>query len=167
VIGVTVLSSHKDVQALTMTFVAEFNASVERVWQVWQDPRQLERWWGPPMWPSSFERHDFVVGGESRYYMTGPKGEKARGWWTITAIEAPYRLEFDDGFAGDDGEPLDTMDATHTVVTLESAAAGARMTTVTMFASTEQLEQLLTMGMEEGMRLAMGQIDGLIAGVSD
>lgn len=75
----TVVSVTKDVDALTLTFVAEFAASVERVWQVWEDPRKLERWWGPPTWPATFERHDFVVGGRSRYHMTGPEGEKSRG----------------------------------------------------------------------------------------
>jgi uncharacterized protein YndB with AHSA1/START domain len=151
---------------LTFTFVAEFDAGVERVWQVWEDPRQLERWWGPPMWPASFEQHDFVVGGRSRYFMTGPEGEKSRGWWTIIAIEPPHRLEFDDGFAGDDGEPLATMEPTRTVVTIEALETGSRMSTVTTFASAEQLEQMQAMGMEEGMRLAMGQIDGVLAGVS-
>jgi uncharacterized protein YndB with AHSA1/START domain len=159
----TVVSTHKDVEAATMTFVAEFDASVERVWEVWQDPRRLERWWGPPTWPATFERHDFVVGGQSRYYMTGPAGEKAHGWWTVTAIEAPHRLAFDDGFASDDGEPLDTMPASHTVVTIEAAGAGARMTAVSTFDSTEQLEQVVKMGAEEGMRQAMGQIDEVLA----
>jgi uncharacterized protein YndB with AHSA1/START domain len=162
----TVVSSHKDDQALTLTFVAEFDASVERVWQVWQDPRQLERWWGPPTWPATFEQHEFVVGGQSRYYMTGPEGQKSRGWWTITAIEAPHRLEFDDGFAGDDGEPLASIEPTHAVVTIEELGAGARMTTVTRFANTEQLERVLAMGAEEGMSLALGQIDGVLADVS-
>jgi uncharacterized protein YndB with AHSA1/START domain len=160
---VTVISTHKDNEALTLTFVAEFDAGVERVWRVWEDPRQLERWWGPPTWPATFEQHDFVVGGSSRYFMTGPEGEKSRGWWTITAIEAPHRLEFDDGFAGDDGEPLATMEPIRAVVTIEALGAGSRMTTVTSFASAEQLEKMLAMGMEEGMRLAMGQIDALLA----
>ncbi|GAB1690008.1 SRPBCC family protein [Krasilnikovia sp. M28-CT-15] len=158
----TVISTHKNVEALTLTFVAEFDAGVDRVWQVWQDPRQLERWWGPPTWPATFDRHEFVAGGQSRYYMTGPEGQKARGWWSITAIEAPHRLEFDDGFAGDDGEPVDLSDATHTVVTIETAGQGTRMTTVTTFVSSEQLEKMLAMGMEEGMRLAMGQIDDVL-----
>jgi uncharacterized protein YndB with AHSA1/START domain len=160
---VTVISTHKDNEALTLTFVAEFDAGVERVWQVWEDPRQLERWWGPPTWPATFEQHDFVVGGSSRYFMTGPEGAKSRGWWTITAIEAPHRLEFDDGFAGDDGEPLATMEPIRAIVTIEALGAGSRMTTVTTFASAEQLEKMLAMGMEEGMRLAMGQIDALLA----
>jgi uncharacterized protein YndB with AHSA1/START domain len=159
----TVVDSRKDVQGLTLTFVTEFNASVDRVWQVWQDPRQLERWWGPPGWPATFERHEFVVGGQTRYYMTGPKGEKSHGWWTITAIEAPRRLEFDDGFAGEDGEPLDPTDSTHAIVTLEPIGAGTRMTVLSKFANTKQMEQMLDMGAEEGMRQALSQIDGLLA----
>ena len=159
----TVVSSSKDLQALTLTFVAEFDASVERMWQIWEDPAQLQRWWGPPTWPASFEQHDFVVGGQSRYYMTGPEGQKSRGWWTITAIEAPHRLEFDDGFADDDGQPLDSLKPTHAVVTFETLGSGTRMTTVTEFADADQLERVLAMGVEEGTRLAMAQIDALVS----
>lgn len=146
-----------------MTFVAEFDAGVERVWQVWEDPRQLERWWGPPTWPATFERHDFVVGGGSRYFMTGPEGEKARAWWTMTAIEAPHRLAFDDGFAGDDGEPLASTEPIRLVVTLEALGAGSRMTTVATFANTEHLDQMVAMRMDEGLSMAIGQIDTLLA----
>jgi uncharacterized protein YndB with AHSA1/START domain len=158
-----VLSSHKDPQALTLTIVAEFEASVERVWQVWEDPRQLERWWGPPTWPATFEKHDFTVGGQSQYYMTGPDGEKARGWWTITAIDAPHRFEYDDGFSNADGTPDSALPTMHGVMTLDEVGGKTRMTTVTEFVSTEQLEQVLAMGMEEGMVGAIGQIDGVLA----
>jgi uncharacterized protein YndB with AHSA1/START domain len=159
----TVVSSHKDVEALTLTFIAEFDASQERVWQVWEDPRQLERWWGPPTWPATFEQHDLVEGGESRYFMTGPAGEKAHGWWQVTSIDAPNRIEFDEGFADESGRPNDDMPVTRTVVTLATVDGATRMTSITSFDSTEHLDQLLEMGMEEGMRDAMGQIDALLA----
>ena len=159
-----VIDVHKDTEALTLTFVAELAADVERVWEVWADPRQLERWWGPPEWPATFEEHELAEGGRCRYYMTGPDGEKARGWWTVTAVDAPHRLEFDDGFASEDGEPDPALGATHGVVTFEAVDGGTRMTTVSTFESADQLEQMSAMGMEEGMREAMGQIDGLLAG---
>lgn len=161
-----VISSETDAEALTMTFVAEFDAPVERVWQLWEDPRQLERWWGPPTWPATFDQHDFEVGGRSAYYMTGPDGEKAGGWWEITAVEAPARLEYNDGFADDDGKPVADMGAMHGVVTLEAVEDRTRMTVLTTFTSTEQLEKMLAMGMEEGMREAMGQIDAILAEVT-
>jgi uncharacterized protein YndB with AHSA1/START domain len=157
----TVVETRKDVDALTLTFVAEFDAEPARVWQVWEDPRQLERWWGPPTWPATFVTHEFEAGGSSRYFMTGPDGTKAHGWWRVVAIDAPHRFEFDDGFADDDGEPS-PGEPVRGVVTLEGSDGGTTMTTVISFVSVEQLEQLVEMGMEEGMRLAMGQIDALL-----
>jgi len=157
-----IISTEKDIEALTLTFVAEFDAPVERVWQVWEDPRQLERWWGPPTHPATFERHDLTPGGSSAYYMTSPEGERHRGWWRIVAVDAPHRLEFEDGFANDDGSSNDALPTTVGVVTLEPHGEGTRMTTRSRFASAEQLEQLTRMGMEEGMRQAMGQIDSLV-----
>jgi uncharacterized protein YndB with AHSA1/START domain len=41
----TVITTTKDPDALTLTVVAEFDADPARVWEVWEDPRQLERWW--------------------------------------------------------------------------------------------------------------------------
>jgi uncharacterized protein YndB with AHSA1/START domain len=159
----TVINVNTDPKALSLTVVAEFDAAVERVWQVWEDPRQLERWWGPPTWPATFEKHEFEPGGAASYYMTGPEGEKSRGWWKFTAIEAPHRLEFDDGFADENGEPVADMGTSHAVVTLENVGGRTRMTTLSTFESAEQLEQMLALGMEEGLKEAMGQIDGVLA----
>jgi uncharacterized protein YndB with AHSA1/START domain len=157
----TVVSTAKDTEALTLTLVAEFDAPPEQVWQVWEDPRKLERWWGPPSYPATFTRHEFVPGGEARYHMTGPTGDQPKGWWRFRSIEKPRRLEFADGFAGEDGEPLPDEPVISTV-TLEATGSGTRMTLVGRFADRAQLEQMLAMGMEEGMQQAMGQIDALL-----
>ena len=159
----TVISSHKNAEALSFTVVAEFDAGVERVWQVWEDPRKLERWWGPPTWPATFDSHDFVSGGKASYYMTGPKGEKSRGWWQFTAIEAPHRLEFDDGFADENGAPVPAMGTSHAVMELVGIDKGTRMTMVSTFDSAEALEKVIAMGMEEGMKQALAQIDAILA----
>ncbi|GAA4398347.1 SRPBCC family protein [Tsukamurella soli] len=158
-----VVSTSKDPAALTMTLVGEFPATVDRVWRLWADARRLERWWGPPAWPATFERHDFTVGGASRYYMTGPDGDCARGWWEITELDAPTSLTLRDGFAGDDGEPVDPADHVTMSVELAPVGPGTRMTVVTRFQNIEQMTKHLDLGMEEGMRQAAGQIDGLLA----
>lgn len=157
------ISSRKDAENLTMTLVAEFDANVERVWQIWEDPRQLEKWWGPPTWPATFDSHDFVPGGRASYYMTGPDGEKAAGWWLFTDISAPTTLSFDDGFDDDSGNPSSTMPVTHATATLDDLDGRTRMTIRSRFDSLEQLEQLVEMGMDEGMALALGQIDAIVA----
>src|SRR5687768_9236220 len=148
----TVTSVGKDTEALSMTLEAEFDASAERVWQLWEDPRQLERWWGPPTWPATFEQFEFQSGGKAGYYMTGPEGEKAGGWWRFTAIQAPNKLEFDDGFADENGAPVEDLGITHATVSLEEAGGRTRMTIVSTFESEEQMEQMVQMGMEEGMK---------------
>ncbi|AMM34057.1 polyketide cyclase [Sinomonas atrocyanea] len=159
----TFVSSTKDTDSLTLTLVTEFAAAPARVWQVWEDPRQLERWWGPPTWPATFATHDFTPGGLCHYFMTGPGGERAHGWWRFVAIDEPRRLEIEDGFANEDGSPMDPEDTTRFVVTLDAVDGGTRMTTVSRFRSLEQLERMAEMGMEEGMKQASGQIDAILA----
>lgn len=159
----TFVSSTKDTENLTMTLITEFAADRERVWQVWEDPRQLERWWGPPTWPATFATHNFAPGGRCHYFMTGPDGTEAHGWWEIIAVDAPHRLQIEDGFANEDGSPVDPLDTTTMVMTLEDTPTGTRMTTVSTFRSADQLERMLGMGMEEGMKEASGQIDTLLA----
>ncbi len=158
----TVISSAKDAGNLTLTIVAEFDAAPEVIWDLWEDPRKLERWWGPPSFPATFTRHEFVVGGESRYFMTGPEGEKPHGWWRIEAIEHPRRFDFANGLAGDDGEPIPGVEPMAAHVTLEVVNGKTRMAAVSKFVDVAQMEGQLEMGMEEGMALAIGQIDALL-----
>ena len=161
----TVIKVDKDPASRTMTITAHFDAPVERIWQVWNDPRQLERWWGPPTYPATVVDHDLSPGGSVAYFMTGPEGGKYHGWWRIVSVEAPYRLEFEDGFADDAGKPNDEMPVTTVTVTLagDDAGSGTSMVVRSVFPTVEAMEQLLAMGMDEGMRQAMGQIDALLA----
>ncbi len=158
----TVISSSTNADELTMELVAEFDAPLERVWQVWEDPRKLERWWGPPTYPATFTRHEFEVGGQSRYYMTGPEGDRHFGWWRIDVLEDPRHIEFANGFAGDDGEPVPGLPPAGGIVELERSGNGTRMLVRTKFLDVEQMERMLGMGMQEGMSLAIGQIDALL-----
>jgi uncharacterized protein YndB with AHSA1/START domain len=162
----TVVSSTKDAENLRLVIVAEFDARPEAVWDVWEDPRKLERWWGPPTYPATFTRHDFVVGGESRYFMTGPTGDMPRGWWRIESLDKPNRIEFANGLAGEDGEPVPGLEPLPSYVTFEAIDGGTRMTTVSNFLDQQQLERMIGMGMQEGMGMAIGQIDALLAPVA-
>ena len=65
----TVVSVDKDPTELTMTITVNLGVPVERVWQVWADPRQLERWWGPPSHPATVVDHDLAPDGQVSYFM--------------------------------------------------------------------------------------------------
>jgi uncharacterized protein YndB with AHSA1/START domain len=160
----TVTAVHKDPEALTMTLTAEFDASPERVWQLWDDPRQLERWWGPPTYPATFTEHHLAPGGRASYHMTGPEGDQPHGYWEIVEADAPHRLVVHDGFAHDDGTPNDEMPRNEFRVTIKEIAPGrTRMSIENIFPSREAMEQLVAMGMEQGLTEAVGQIDAILA----
>jgi uncharacterized protein YndB with AHSA1/START domain len=160
----TVTNVEKDVDARTMTITAEFDAPVERVWKLWEDPRQLERWWGPPTYPATVIEHDLSPGGKVDYFMTGPEGDQPRGWWRVLTVDAPRRLEFEDGFADETGAPNPDLPVMTIRVALDDrAAGGTRMTIETTFPSPEAMEQIIAMGMEEGITAAMGQMDAIVA----
>lgn len=158
-----ITSVTKDPAALTMTVIADFAATQQRLWDAYADPRQIEQFWGPPTFPAKFTRHDMVAGGRTEYIMTGPNGEKSPGHWDFIAVDAPNSFEVEDGFSNEDGSDNTDMPSMRMTFAFEATDTGSRLTTVTHFGSAEQLEQLLGMGMEEGMTQAMGQIDAVLA----
>lgn len=158
-----IVSVTKDADALTMTVIAEFDATLRRLWDAYLDPRLLERFWGPPTYPAVFTRHDGCVGGRSEYAMTGPDGDVSRGYWEWVAVDELKGFEVRDGFANPDGTPNAELPWMRVVFAFEAVGTGSRVSTTTFFNSAEELEQLLGMGMEEGMAAAMGQMDVVLA----
>lgn len=158
-----ITSVSKDPAALTMTVVAEFPVPVQRLWDAYADPRQLERFWGPPTYPARFTRHDMYPGGRSEYAMTGPAGDVSRGYWEFLSVHPQESFEVRDGFAAEDGSDNDDMPSMRMVFRFSATATGSQVSTTTYFNSVEDLDQLLAMGMEEGMREAMAQMDAVVA----
>jgi uncharacterized protein YndB with AHSA1/START domain len=159
----TVTAVRKDAERLTMTLDAEFDAAPDRVWQLWADPRQLERWWGPPTYPATVTSHDLRTGGRVEYHMTGPEGDQPRGYWEIIEVAAPHRLFFRDGFAEADGTPNSDMPVNEVRVRISALEGGqTRMSIESVFPDAAAMEQVLAMGMEEGLTEAVGQIDAIL-----
>jgi uncharacterized protein YndB with AHSA1/START domain len=95
--------------------------------------------------------------------MTGPNGDQSRGFFEFLAIDPPHAFEVLDGFLGADGQPLPGMPTMRMRFSFEPHDNGTRVVILTTFPSLAALEQLLAMGMDEGLRAAMGQIDGVLA----
>ena len=158
-----VIDANHDIDNLTLTITAHFAAPVQRIWQIYTDPRQLEKIWGPPTFPATVVQHDLTPGSRTTYYMTGPDGEKYGGYWDVTAVDEPNSFAFDDGFADADLNPDPSMPVSKCVYTFAEHDGGTRATYVSTFASAEALQQVLDMGVVEGSTLAINQIDGLLA----
>jgi uncharacterized protein YndB with AHSA1/START domain len=159
---VPVISVVKDAEARTLTITARFDAPIGRVWQLWSDPRQLERWWGPPRYPATVTQHDLTPGATVTYYMTGPQGERHGGWFGVRAVDWPHTLQLDAGVA--DANPMpDTPTAVIRVALCELADGATQMTITTTWASDEGMQWMLATATDTGMTAAAGQIDELLS----
>jgi uncharacterized protein YndB with AHSA1/START domain len=148
----------KDAANLALTVVGDYPVPQSRLWDAFADPRQLERFWGPPAFPATFTLHDFKVGGRAEYFLALPEGKKWNGSWQFTAVNPISSFEAHDG---DDNAADENMPASMKFV-FETTPTGSRMTIVTQFSSVEAMEETIP-GMEEGLRAAMPQLDVVVA----
>ena len=159
----TVTAVRKDPQALTMTLEAEFDASPERVWQLWADPRQLERWWGPPTYPATFTTHDLRpvprrvphdrARGRPVARLLGDRRGRCAASARLPRWLRQRRRHAEHRHADQRGARRDRA----------IGDGRTRMAIESLFPSAEAMEQVLAMGMEEGMTQAVGQIDAILA----
>ena len=160
----TITNVEKDLEALTMTVTADLDATVERAWQLWADPRQFERWWGPPGFPATVVDHELRAGGRITFFVTGTEGERYDSTWEVIAADPPSHLELRDADVDDDGRPNDGNAMTAMVITIDQRdGGGAVMEVCTHFDSQAGMEQVLATGVEEGMCLMLAQIDAVLA----
>lgn len=157
------LTIDKDLDSSTLTVVAMFAHPREKVWDLYADPRKMERIWGPPTHPATVTRHELRPGGIVQYFMTSPEGERFHGLWNVTDVVPLERFSAQDLFADADGNAMVDMPATTMTFVFSDVDSGTQMQTVATYTSREAMEQVLAMGMLEGMQAAMGQIDGVLA----
>jgi uncharacterized protein YndB with AHSA1/START domain len=159
----TVVGVEKDYDGLSLTLIAAFDAPIERVWQLWADPRQLEGWWGPPTHPATVREHDLVIGGRVTYSMTGPEGETSHGWWRISSVDPPRSLEFLDGYADRDGTPNPETPTTTVQVRLTEHDGATRMELRFIFDSREHMDRLERGGAFAVFPQSVAQMDAVLA----
>lgn len=158
---VTDITTNPDERSIVVT--CDFAAPVGRIWDFWTKPRELERWFGPPGYPLTVTDHDLRPGGTVKYYMTSPEGDKLGGYWDVRAVEPTSRLAYVDGFADADGNAAEGMPLGDTVVEFTEHNGGTRVSSRTVYGSADDLQKVVDMGMEEGLREAVGQLDEALA----
>lgn len=101
-----------------------FDAPRELVWQAWNEPQHVEKWFGPRGFTTRVEELDLRVGGRSRYVMVGPDGAEYPGKGVFREIVPLERIvttdEFGDDFKyGDPGALPQGMVATYLFETVD------------------------------------------------
>jgi len=160
---VTVTNVSNDPVNLTLTVSAEFDATPERVWQLWADPRQLERWWGPPGYPATMKSVDLRPGGRVEYLITGPDGAMPQNPWEVLEVDPPRLIVFRDSVVDDNDVPVDGGPSRMTVKIEPVEPGRTQMLIESTFPSHEALEVALTMDMGQMLTAAIEQIGAILA----
>jgi uncharacterized protein YndB with AHSA1/START domain len=159
----SVTSVDKDLDDLTLTLVADFEAPVEAVWDLWADPQKLGQWWAPPGFSTTFEPYEMSAGAEMAHVMMSPEGEEHPGVWRIEAVDPPRSLELSDADVDDHGKPNDDLGITRIAIELSEHDGDTRMTMRTMFFSRSSMEEHAS-PFAEGLQMFVGRMDALLAG---
>jgi len=138
----SVTSVGKDPESLTVTVTTDVDATVERAWQLWADPRQFEQWWGPSGYQSTVVDRDLRAGGRITFFMAGAEGERRHSTWEVIAADPPRHLELRDTDIDGNGRPNDGNGMTDLMISIgDREGGGAVMAIRTHFDSQEGMEE--------------------------
>lgn len=146
----------------TLNVARTFDAPRELVFQAYTDGDALKQWFGPEGWPLTVSDMDFRVGGTWHYCMTGPEGEQAWGLAMFDEIAAPERLVYRDAFSDADRNIV-PPESTVTIDFVEVAPGQTSLHINTVFASNDERDQVIAMGVEEGMGQTLDHLEQYLA----
>lgn len=161
----------KDLPNKTLTIERTFDAPKEKLWQVYANKDMFEKWWGPEGWQTTTKTFDFRSGGSIHYGMKCVDqsqsewfGKESWGIMKIESVNAPNDFEARDYFADAQGTINNEMPNQKFVVELTEEGGKTRLTTRCITNTTEELEQLLNMGMVDGFSSQLNRLETLLRG---
>ncbi len=134
-----------------------FNAPRELVFKIMNDPELIPQWWGPRNLTTVVDKMEPHSGGSWRYIVKGQKGDEWIFHGVYHSIEAPLQIIFtyeDEGLPGK--VSLETY-------LFEDHDSGTKMTTISVFQSVEDRDNMMKSGMQEGGDEAMDRLEELLA----
>ena len=145
---------------LTVTRI--FNASIDLVWRTWTEADLLDQWWAPKPWESKTKRMEFAENAQRLYAMCGPNGEEHWGLTTYEIISKPSYFSGEDAFCDKNGIVNEEMPVAKFENKFQTNSTQTTVIVVTQYTSEEHLQQVIQMGMKEGLSMAYENLDNLL-----
>ena len=158
-----------DAKGKTLTLERLFDAPRELVFSCWTDEEQIKNWWIPgPGWTVPHSKMNLEVGGNWHYMMKGP--DDGSEWanmesWGITTyieIDPPKKLVYEDSFSDENGGVNKDFPTSTTTLELIEQGEKTLMRATTLYASEEDLQKVINMGMIQGVENTYGYLDTLL-----
>jgi len=151
-----------DEEKSTITIKREFAAKRQLVWDCHTKSELLDRWFAPKPLTTRTKSMDFSEGGHWHYAMVEPNGQEYWGrvdYQTIHPIDNYTSL---DGFSDDTGTVNPELPRSKWNVTFSDVKTHTLVETVVSYTSPEALQQVIKMGLKEGLTSTLERLDELL-----
>lgn len=145
-----------------ITLTKTFKAPKELVFSMFQNP-DVQQWWGPITYPVKVSNQDFTVGGSWHYCMVGPDGEEAWGKAFYEEIDEPNKIVLRDYFSNAEGEVDESLPSGLSTIIFDEQNGETTLTLRGEYQSSDEVKKLIEMGMVEGFRDTLQQLEMLLA----
>jgi uncharacterized protein YndB with AHSA1/START domain len=135
----------------------EFDAPREEVFAVYTDPQLIPEWWGPRETTTAVDRMDVRTGGSWRFLVRDADGSESGFHGSYREVTPPDRIVQTFEWEGMPGHV-----SVETAV-FEDLGDRTKVTTTTLFHTTEERDGMLQSGMEGGMNETFQRLDELLA----
>jgi uncharacterized protein YndB with AHSA1/START domain len=152
-----------DKEKNTITIKREFAAKRQLVWDCYTKSELLDQWFAPKPLTTKTKFMDFSEGGHWLYAMVDPDGQEYWGrmdYQTIQPIDNYISL---DGFCDDTGALNPALPRAEWNVTFSDVATHTLVETVVSYTSPEALQQVVQMGLKEGLTSTLERLDELLS----
>jgi uncharacterized protein YndB with AHSA1/START domain len=134
-----------------------FNAPRDRVFAVYMDPELIPEWWGPRDTTTVVDRMEPRTGGTWRFVVRNSDGSESGFRGTYREVTPPERIVQTFEWEGMPGHV-----SVETAV-FEDLGDRTKVTTLSLFHTTEERDGMLASGMEGGMNETYARLDELLA----
>lgn len=150
----------------TMTITREFDANQQLVWDCYTKAELLDQWFAPKPLTTKTASMDFRPGGHWHYAMIDPSGQEYWGRMDYKTIRPIDNYTALDGFCDSSGALNLALPRAEWDVTFSERASRTTVRTVVAYASAEAIQQVIDMGMKEGMMSTLERLDELLVKLS-
>lgn len=142
----------------------DFNAPRELVFRTLSESDLIQQWWGPEGFPVNNSTMDFRPGGQWLYSMRSDEsGEEFWSKASYVEIVAPEKIVWTDAFCDAEGNLNEDLPQGSMTITLTEQDGVTTFRNEVAFTSNEERDQIVAMGMIEGMTMTLNQLEGLLA----
>lgn len=151
-----------DKEKNTLTVRREFLAGRQLVWDCYTKSELLDKWFAPAPLTTKTKSMDFREGGHWHYAMVEPNGTEYWGYTEYLKIKPIDYYTSSDAFSNAEGEINKDLPRAEWLVTFTDKGENALVETIVKYKSLSDLEQVIQMGMEQGMLATLKKLDELL-----